>query len=124
MRSVSLVLFSLSERHPDQKGREPFAMATTKNKARASHEVARGTGASSKPASMEFLIFEDNGGDYHWRIIAGNGGTLAQSVSFSSYEDAEQAARRVRIGVGSATFAPRASEVEPVDFAARRAPAK
>ena len=55
---------------------------------------------------MEFLIFEDNGGDYHWKIIAGNGGTLAQSVSFASYEDGEQAARRVRDGVSSARFEP------------------
>lgn len=93
-------------------------MAITKNRARSnracsSHEVARRASASSKPASMEFLISEDNGGDYHWRIIAGNGGTLAESVSFASYDEAEQAARRVRDG-----------GVQPIDFAARRAAAK
>jgi uncharacterized protein YegP (UPF0339 family) len=58
---------------------------------------------------MEFLIFEDNGGDYRWRIIARSGGTLAESVNFASVEDAEQAARRVRDGVGSASFEPRAA---------------
>jgi uncharacterized protein YegP (UPF0339 family) len=73
---------------------------------------------------MEFLIFEDNGGDYHWRIIAGNGGTLAESVSFASYEDAEQAARRVRDGAGSASFEPRDGGDQPVDLAGRRATAK
>ena len=55
---------------------------------------------------MEFLIFEDNGGDYHWKNGGGNGGTLAQSVSFASYEDAEQAARRVRDGASPARFEP------------------
>ena len=33
---------------------------------------------------MEFDIVEDNGGSYHWRIIAGNGGSLVQSVSLAS----------------------------------------
>lgn len=71
---------------------------------------------------MEFLTFEDNG-DYRWRTIAGNGGTLAESVSFVSYEDAEQA-RRVRDGVGPASFEPRAGGDQPVDLAGRRATAK
>ena len=73
---------------------------------------------------MELLIFEDNGGDYRWRIIAGSGGTLAESVNFASFEDAEQAARRVRDGVGSASFEPRAGGDQPVDLAMRRATAK
>jgi len=40
------------------------------------------------PESMEFLIFEDNGVACHWRIVAGDGATLAQSGSFASYQDA------------------------------------
>ncbi len=48
-------------------------MATATKRARAVPQVARGTNASSKPASMEFLVFEDNGGDYHWSITSGNG---------------------------------------------------
>ena len=75
-------------------------------------------------ASIEFLIFEDNGGDYHWRIIAGDGGTLAESVTFASYEDAEQAARRVRDGVGAASFEPRAGGHQPVDLGRRPRTAK
>jgi uncharacterized protein YegP (UPF0339 family) len=99
-------------------------MATATKHARAGHQVARNAGAPFKQASMEFLVFEDNGGDYYWRIIAGNGETLAESVSFASFEDAEQAARRVREGVGSASFEPRAGGDRPVDLAARHATAK
>jgi hypothetical protein len=39
-------------------------------------------------------------------ILAGNGGILAQSEGFVSYEDAEQAARHVRDGAASASFNP------------------
>ena len=54
---------------------------------------------------MELLIFEDNGGDYHWRIVAPDGAMLAQSVSFaSSYDRAEQAAQHVRGAAASARF--------------------
>ena len=68
---------------------------------------------------MEFVVFEDNGGKYHWRIIAGNGGILAQSERFASYEDAEQAARQVRDGAPSASLKPRAGGNQLVDLAAR-----
>jgi hypothetical protein len=44
---------------------------------------------------MEFLTFEENGGRHRWRIVAGDGGTVAQLVSFASYLDAERAARHV-----------------------------
>ena len=57
---------------------------------------------------MGFFVFEDNGGAYHWRLVAGDGVTLAQSVSFDSYDDAEQAARHVRDTAGSASLEPRA----------------
>jgi uncharacterized protein YegP (UPF0339 family) len=77
----------------------------------------------SERASMEFLIFADNRGRYRWRIVAGDGGTLAQSVSFASYVDAERAAGHVRDGVGSASFEPRAVAEGPVDLVARRAAA-
>jgi uncharacterized protein YegP (UPF0339 family) len=69
---------------------------------------------------MEILIFEDNGGRHRWRIVAGDGRTLAQSVSFTSYLDAERGARHVRDGVGSASFEPRAVGERAVDLVARR----
>jgi uncharacterized protein YegP (UPF0339 family) len=73
------------------------------------------------PESIRFVIFEDNGGGYHWRLVAGDGATLAQSGSFASYDSAEQAARRVRDGAASAPFDRRAGEAGPVELAARRA---
>jgi uncharacterized protein YegP (UPF0339 family) len=69
---------------------------------------------------MEFLIFEDNGGAYHWRIVAGDGAILAQSGSFASYDDADRAARRVRDGAASSRFNRRGRELTPVDLATRR----
>ncbi len=69
---------------------------------------------------MEFLIFQDNGGAYHWTIVAGDGESLGQSGSFASYEDAEQAAQHVRDAAASARFERRASEATPVDLIARR----
>lgn len=53
---------------------------------------------------MEFLIFEDNGGDYHWTIVADGGETLVRSASFRSYEDAKQAAGIVHRGASQASF--------------------
>lgn len=76
--------------------------------------------ARPDPAAMEFLIFQDNGGAYRWRIVAGDGATLAQSGSFASYERAEQAAHQVRDGAASARLDRRASEAPPVDLAAAR----
>jgi uncharacterized protein YegP (UPF0339 family) len=70
---------------------------------------------------MAFLIFEDNGGAYHWAIVAASGEQLAQSPSFASYEDAEVAARRVRDDAGSARLEPRHGMGAPVDLVARRA---
>ncbi|MGO9819164.1 MAG: YegP family protein [Solirubrobacteraceae bacterium] len=71
-------------------------------------------------ASIKFLIFEDNGGDYHWRILAHDGAPLAQSVSFASYDDAEQAAQRVSKAAASARFERDAVGAGPVDLIARR----
>ena len=72
------------------------------------------------PESMEFLIFEDNGGDYHWTIVAADGATLARSGSFASYDDAERAAQHVRDGAASARFERRVTGAPPVDLTARR----
>jgi hypothetical protein len=69
-------------------------MATATKKARAN----RGT----TPASMEFLIVEDNGGDYHWTLMDPDGNSLGRSPNFALYEHAEDAARVVRDGAGSA----------------------
>jgi uncharacterized protein YegP (UPF0339 family) len=53
---------------------------------------------------MEFQVFRDDGGVYHWTIVAGSGECLAQSGSFASHADAERVARCVYEGAGSARF--------------------
>jgi len=73
-------------------------MATATKKARA----ATGVVAASDSVSMEFLVVEDNGGDYHWTLLDRDGNSLARSPSFTSYEDTEDAAGVVLAGAGSA----------------------
>jgi uncharacterized protein YegP (UPF0339 family) len=63
---------------------------------------------------MEFLVFGDNGGEYHWTIVGGSGESLAQSPGFASHEDAERAARYVYDGAGSARFGAQAAEDRPL----------
>ncbi len=94
-------------------------MATATRKSRAAGQLARRP-RKGVPESIRFVIFEDNGGAHRWRLVAGEGETLAQPGSFASYDSAEQAARRVRDGAASARLDRRASEVRPVDLSARR----
>jgi uncharacterized protein YegP (UPF0339 family) len=95
-------------------------MATAKEKSRAAGQLAHRARSARVPELMEFVIFEDNGGAYRWRIVARDGATLVQSGSFASYDSAEQAARRVRDGAASARFDHRTGEVRPLDLAPRR----
>ncbi len=46
----------------------------------------------SAPAVMEFCVFEDSLGGYHWEMVAGSGDVLVQSGRFATYEEAEDAA--------------------------------
>ena len=73
-----------------------------------------------EPASMAFLIYEDNGGGYHWTIVAEGGETLVRSASFASYEAAEQAARIVHRGASRTAFQDRSTTPPSVDLLARR----
>jgi uncharacterized protein YegP (UPF0339 family) len=75
-------------------------MATATKKGGATAGVVSGTVDAS--VAMEFLIVEDNGGDYHWTLQDRDGTSLARSPSFASYEPAEDAARVVLAGAGSA----------------------
>jgi uncharacterized protein YegP (UPF0339 family) len=72
------------------------------------------------PASLAFVIYEDNGGDYHWTIVAADGATLARSGDFASHAEAEKAARQVRDGAASARFEQPAGGTGPVNLTARR----
>ena len=85
-------------------------MATATKKARALTDASRAPVVGSDlAASMEFLIVEDNGGEYHWTLLGRDGTSLARSGSFASYERTEDAARVVLAGVGSARLDPRAA---------------
>ena len=98
-------------------------MSAAPNKSCAAGQLARPASDVRVPESMEFLIFEDNGGADHWRIVAGDGATLAQSESLASCDAAEQAARRVQHGAASARFRRRGRErgaVGAVDLATCR----
>ena len=95
-------------------------MATATRKSRAVDELVRRVADVRRSASMEFLIVKDNGAAYHWTIVAGDGATLAQSASFASYHDADQAARRVRDGAASARFDHRAARAHRADGIALR----
>ena len=77
-------------------------MATTTKKVDAARPVARDARGVSESASLEFLVFEDNGGGYHWAIVGGSDECLAQSGSFGSYEEAAHAGRYARDGAESA----------------------
>ena len=79
-------------------------MATAAKKVHAARPAARGARDVSETASLEFLVHQNNGGDYHWQIVGGDGESLAQCGSFASHNDAERAARRVYDGAGSARF--------------------
>jgi uncharacterized protein YegP (UPF0339 family) len=95
-------------------------MATATKKSRAAKQIAGRVSAARLPESMEFVIFEDNGGDYHWTIVARDGSTLVRSGSFGSYEGAERAAERVRNAAAAARFERRGNGAGPVDLTARR----
>jgi hypothetical protein len=82
-------------------------MATATKKARPTTSADHAAVAGSDSASMEFLIVEDNSGDYHWTLLDGDGTSLARSGSFASYERTEDAARVVLAGVSSARLGPR-----------------
>jgi uncharacterized protein YegP (UPF0339 family) len=84
-------------------------MATATKKARAITGTNRGAVVASDTVPMEFLIVEDNSGDYHWTLLDRDGTSLARSGSFASYEHTEDAARVVLAGVGSARLDPRAA---------------
>jgi len=74
-------------------------MATATKKIRAARSPA-----PAEAASLEFLIYRDNGGDYHWEIVDSSGDSLVHSRSFASEHDAEGAARYVYQGARSAHF--------------------
>ena len=78
------------------------------------------TDSSPEPAAMTFLIYEDNVGGYHWKLVADGGETLVRSAGFGSYDGARQAARVVQRGASQATFEQASDSPPPTDLPARR----
>jgi len=93
-------------------------MTTATKKPRAPRQRARKGRAGRESASLEFFVYEDNGGGYHW-AIAGSGESLAQSGSFASYAEAERAGRDIRDSAESARFASRAAGTRAADLGGR-----
>jgi uncharacterized protein YegP (UPF0339 family) len=114
LRSTSPKLFSLFERSSVRGAERRLAMATATRKAQAAKRVAGSAVGVSEVESMEFQVFRDNGGEYHWTVQADSGESLAQSGSFASHKDAERAARHVYEGAGSARFDAGAAEERPL----------
>jgi uncharacterized protein YegP (UPF0339 family) len=86
----------------------------------AKRKAMAAASALAQPASMKFLVFEDNHGGYQWTIVGPSGQSLVQSVSFASSEEAKQAAHLVHAGAGSASLEHLGGESLPVDLAGRR----
>jgi uncharacterized protein YegP (UPF0339 family) len=101
---------------PDQfRGANGSAVTQAVSAMRKARESPSGLSAS---ATMRFLVFEDNGGGYHWTILVNGGECLVQSGSFASYDEAEQAAQIVRDGASTAVFE------KPAGDAVRASPAR
>jgi hypothetical protein len=94
-------------------------MATPTREFRSASELARGASGLPQSAPLEFFVFEDNDGAYHWAIVGGSGKGLAQSGSFGSYEEAAHAGRFVHDCAESARFERRAEDAV-VDVLDRR----
>jgi uncharacterized protein YegP (UPF0339 family) len=73
---------------------------------------------ASETATIAFVVFEDNAGDYRWSIRDSRGENLAQSGTFASYDAAHAAAAAVRdaAATGSSRLEP-----QPADRAPTRA---
>jgi uncharacterized protein YegP (UPF0339 family) len=55
---------------------------------------------------LQFEIYPDNGAQFHWRLVGGDGTELAVSATtFGSAQDARRAAADVRLNAGSANGA-------------------
>lgn len=91
-------------------------MATATQKSGAARHAASRAGGPSESASLTFLVFEDNGGEYTWTIVGGDGESLARSRPYPTHDDAAQAAGVVREGAALSRFdirAPRPSSNGP-----------
>ena len=78
-----------------------------------------GARAVSVPASMKFLAFEENGGAFHWAIVATGSDRLVKSASSASCEEAKHPAGTVPSRSGAAPFEERAADTLRLELATR-----
>ncbi len=74
------------------------------------------TASDRSRLSLEFSIFQDDGGSHRWQLISSDGSVLARSSSFASQADAERSAQHVIDNAYSARFVPAWDEDRPVVF--------
>jgi uncharacterized protein YegP (UPF0339 family) len=85
-------------------------MATATKKAKAAKPV---TTRDVSGSTLDFLVYQDNGGSYHWEIVQDGGESLTRSAGFASHKEAERAARYVYDRAGVARFGPREAGERP-----------
>jgi uncharacterized protein YegP (UPF0339 family) len=74
-------------------------MATATQKTRSPRRLGGDPHLAGSPhdgGSAEFVIYEDNGGSYHWAFVEGDGTMLVSSRGCASHADAEHSATRIR----------------------------
>jgi uncharacterized protein YegP (UPF0339 family)/uncharacterized protein YlaI len=104
---VSLAVLASRATSSVRRAERRRAIAIADKNSPASRQLAGPPSRVRAPAPMEFLILEDNGGSYHWKILAGDGSTLGQSGDFASYDAAERAAQQICNGAAAARVHPR-----------------
>ena len=94
-------------------------MATATQKSRATRQAQRRAALVAESAALTFLVFEDNGGSYHWTLLGTDGESLARSRPYATHEEAAHAARVVRDRSGTARLETGRAHL-PTDLVARR----
>ncbi len=85
-------------------------MATATKKRVTAGAVSDGALGGSELASQEFVVYQDNGGNFHWEIVSESGQRLARSGIFTSQDDARRGARSACDAVGTVRLAPLPAE--------------
>ena len=95
-------------------------MATATQKSRATRQAQRRAAVVAESAALTFLVFEDNGGSYHWTLLGPDGESLAHSRPYATHEEAAHAALVARDSSGTARLDSGRAPDLPVDLVARR----
>ena len=94
-------------------------MATATQKSRATRQAHRRAAPVAESAALTFLVFEDNGGSYHWTLLGTDGESLARSTPYATHEQAAHAALVARDSSGTARLETGRAHL-PTDLVARR----